>query len=121
MYLFGLECSLAMCPGMGLLDRVCVCVCLAVGAPPLCNRMDCSLPGSSVWNFPGKNTGVGCPFLHQGIVPAQGSNLVFLYHLTHQEGLNFTNSECYGQLQGDLTSSLFIELGPQFAVVIKCY
>ena len=74
-----------------------------------------------LWDFPGKNTGVGCPFLHQGIVPAQGSNLVFLYHLTHQEGLNFTNSECYGQLQGDLTSSLFIELGPQFAVVIKCY
>ena len=26
MYLFGLECSLAMCPGMGLLDNVCVCV-----------------------------------------------------------------------------------------------
>ena len=63
MYLFGLECSLAMCPGMGLLDRVCVCVCLAGGAPPLCNRMDCSLPGSSVWNFPGKKTGVSCHYL----------------------------------------------------------
>ena len=27
----------------------------------LCNTMDCSLPGSScLWDFPGKNTGVGC-------------------------------------------------------------
>ena len=33
----------------------------------LCNSMDCSLPGSSVhpWDFPGKNTGVGCHFLLQ--------------------------------------------------------
>ena len=27
------------------------------------------------WDFPGKNTGVGCHFLHQGIFPTQGSNL----------------------------------------------
>ena len=27
------------------------------------------------WNFPGKNTGVGCHFLLQGIFPTQGSNL----------------------------------------------
>ena len=26
------------------------------------------------WNFPGKNTGVGCHFLLQGIFPTQGSN-----------------------------------------------
>ena len=26
------------------------------------------------WNFPGKNTGVGCHFLLQGIFPSQGSN-----------------------------------------------
>ena len=43
------------------------------------------------WNSPGKNTGVGCLFLIQGIFPAQGSNLGFLhcrqilYHLSHQE------------------------------------
>ena len=30
--------------------------------------MDCSPPGpSSPWDFPGKNTGVGCAFLFQGI------------------------------------------------------
>ena len=27
------------------------------------------------WNFPGKNTGVGCHILLQGIFPNQGSNL----------------------------------------------
>ena len=36
--------------------------------------MDCSPPGSSM-DFPGKNTGVGCHFLLQGIFPTQGSNL----------------------------------------------
>ena len=37
--------------------------------------MDCSLPGSSVhWDSPGKNTGVGCHTLLQGIFPTQGSN-----------------------------------------------
>ena len=42
------------------------------------------------WNFPGKNTGVGCHFLPQGIFLTQGSNpgvsdwRQFLYHLSHQ-------------------------------------
>ena len=31
------------------------------------------------WDFPGKNTAVGCHFLLQGIFPTQGSNL----HLLH--------------------------------------
>ena len=26
------------------------------------------------WNFPGRNTGVRCPFLLQGIFPTQGTN-----------------------------------------------
>ena len=42
------------------------------------------------WDFPGKNTGVGCHFLLQGIFPTQGLNLGLLhcrqtlYHLSHQ-------------------------------------
>ena len=37
---------------------------------------DCCPPGSSVHgDSPGKNTGVGCHFLLQGIFPTQGSNL----------------------------------------------
>ena len=36
----------------------------------LCNPMDCSLPGSFCpWNFLGRNTGAGCHFLLQGILP----------------------------------------------------
>ena len=31
------------------------------------------------WNFPGKNTGVDCHFLLQGIFPTQGSNPSLLY------------------------------------------
>ena len=43
------------------------------------------------WNTPGKNTGVGCHFLLQGIFLTQGSNLgllhcrQILYHLSHQK------------------------------------
>ena len=61
----------------------------------LCDPMDCSPPGSSVHgNSPGKNTGVGCHSLLQGIFPNQGSNLgllncrQILYHLSHQESPN---------------------------------
>ena len=57
----------------------------------LCNTMDCSSPGSSVHgDSPGKNTGVGCHALLQGIFPPQGSNpgllhcRRILYHLSHQ-------------------------------------
>ena len=31
------------------------------------------------WDFPGKNTGVGCPFLLLGIFPTQGSSLRLLH------------------------------------------
>ena len=43
-----------------------------------------------LWDFPGKNIGVGCHFLLQGIFPTQGSNVgllhfkLILYHLSHQ-------------------------------------
>ena len=45
--------------------------------------MDCSLPGSSVHgDFPGKNTGVGCYLLFQGIFSTQGlkPHLLCLLH-----------------------------------------
>ena len=43
--------------------------------PTLCNPMDCSPLGSSVHgDSPGKNTGVGCHALLQGIFPTQGLN-----------------------------------------------
>ena len=55
--------------------------------------MDCSPPGSSVHgDSPGKNTGVGCHVLLQGILPTQGLNpglphcSWILYHLSHLGG-----------------------------------
>ena len=47
-----------------------------------CNPKDCSLSASLCpWNFPGKNTAVGCHFLFQGIFPTQRSNLCLLHLL----------------------------------------
>ena len=58
----------------------------------LCNPTDRHLPGSSVQgDSPGKNTGVGCHALLQGIFPTQGSNPGLLhyrqipYHLSTRE------------------------------------
>ena len=57
----------------------------------LFDLMDCSPPGSSVHvDSPGKNTGVDCRALLQGIFPIHGSNpglshcRQILYHLSHQ-------------------------------------
>ena len=36
------------------------------------------------WNFPGKNTGMGCHFLLQGIFPTHGLNLCLLHFLHWQ-------------------------------------
>ena len=51
--------------------------------PTFCDPMNFSLPGSSVHgDSPGKNTGVGCHALLQGIFQTQGSNpcLLWLLH-----------------------------------------
>ena len=50
---------------------VCVCVCLVTQlCPTLCDPMDCGPPGSSVHgSSSGKNTGVSCHALLQGIFP----------------------------------------------------
>ena len=47
----------------------------------LCPYGLCSPPGSSLcpWDFPGKNAGMGCHFLLQGMFPTQGSNIRLLH------------------------------------------
>ena len=67
------------------------------------------------WNSLGKNTGVGCHFILQGICPSQGSNLgllhcrQILYHLSHQ-GISFkgrcifSNRAWYSLLQPKIQS-----------------
>ena len=67
---------------------------VAPSYPALCNPMDCSCHdtvGHGDGDSSGKNTGVGCYALLQGILPTQGSNPALphcrqiLYHLSHQE------------------------------------
>ena len=75
-------------PGMCLVAQLC---------PTLCHPMDCSPPGSSVHGEPpGKNTGVGCHALLQGLFPTQGSNpglphcKRILYSLSHLEWTKYS-------------------------------
>ena len=60
------------------------CCCLSLSHVQLCGlqpiRFFCP------WDFPGKNRGVGCHFLLQGIFPTQGSNPHLLYLLHWQAG-----------------------------------
>ena len=60
-----------------LLVTVCIMRCVRAkslqSCPTLCDSMYCSPPGSSVHgDSPGKNTGVGCHVLLQGIFPTLG-------------------------------------------------
>ena len=67
-----------------ILKDLCACVC-AQFCPTLCDCMDCSPPDSSCpWDFPGKNTGVGCFFLLQVIFLTQRLNPCLLYLLHRQ-------------------------------------
>ena len=83
----------------------CVCVCVSTVCVCVCSVVSDTLRPQGLqlarllcpWNFPGKNTGVGCYFLLQGIFPTQGSNphllnllqwqmgSVGLYHLGHRQ------------------------------------
>ena len=68
---------------------VCVCVKSLQSCLTLCNPMDCSPPGSSIHgDSPGKNTGVGCHSLLQGIFPTQGLN-PYLLQLLNSYPWNF--------------------------------
>ena len=66
---------------------VCACVLSDFSCVRLCDPMDCSPPCSSVHgDSPGKNTGVGCHLLLQGIFPTWGSNPHLLCLLPWQAG-----------------------------------
>ena len=77
-----------------LVAQSCPTLCDPIEEPNrlLCNPNDGSLTGSSVHgDSPGKNIGVGCHVLLQGIFPIQGSNpdllpcRWILYYLSHKE------------------------------------
>ena len=72
--------------------RLCMCAKSLQLYLTLCGPVDYSPPGSSVHgDSPGKNTGVGCHALLQGVSPTQGLNpglpnyRKILYHLSHGE------------------------------------
>ena len=70
----------------GLLHRI-VHAKLLQSCLTFCDPMDCSLPGSYVHRIsPGKNPGVGCHALLQGIFLTQGSNLHLLRLLQWHAG-----------------------------------
>ena len=54
-----------------LIDNIHNEVLVTQSCPTLCDPVDWRLPGSSPWDLPGKNTGVGC----QGNFLTQGLNL----------------------------------------------
>jgi len=56
------------------------CVLVIQSCRTLCDPIDCSPPRLLCsWNSPGKNTGVGCPFLLQRIFLTQELNPGFLH------------------------------------------
>ena len=60
----------------------------------LCDPMDGSQPGSSVLGHsPGKNAGVGCHALLQGIFPTQGLNHISWVFCTAVESLLLSHRE----------------------------
>ena len=79
------------CLQISLILYVCVCVCVCAQSwPTLCDPMKpARLP--CPWAFSGKNTGVGCHFLLQGIFLAQGSNLSLLHLLHWQADFSLLN------------------------------
>ena len=87
-----------------------LCVLVAQSCPTLCDPMACSPPGTSVHgDSPGKNTGVDCHSLLQGIFPTQGLNpgpphcRRILYHLSHKGNPRILEWVAYPLLQGILT------------------
>ena len=90
-YKFYKNCFILICSDAKLLQ-----LCLT-----LCDPMDCSLPGFSVHGASlGKNTGMGCHDLLQGIFPIQGLNPHLLCLLggffttsTNWEALSDSNSQ----------------------------
>ena len=76
--------------------------------------MDCSPPGSPVkWDSQGKNTGVGCHALLQGIFPTQGLNPCFLLSPVLAGGF-FTTSATWEALLNLCNSATLIELRASF-------
>ena len=73
-----------------------MCALVVQSCPTLCDPMNCSLPGSSVHgDSPGKNIGVSCRALLQGVFPTQGSNPDLLHCRQILYQLSYQGSPCF--------------------------
>ena len=91
----------------------------------LCNPMDHMEPPARLlcpWDSPGKNTGVGCHFLLQGIFLTQGSNwgllhcVQILYCLSRQASL-----KCYLSSFNSLVNFLIWSISQQLQLRINAF
>ena len=105
-------------------QSVCMLVCIVTqSCPTLCNPIDCSLPDSSVHeNSPGKNIGLGCHVLLQGIFQTRESNPGLLhcrqiiYHMNHQgtscKIQGWVNHNLESRLLGEISTTSDMEMIP---------
>ena len=83
--------------------------------------MDCSLPGSSVHDLPGKNTGVGLPF--QSVVLAK--KFVWIFHNILQKSTKFLANSIrvrvsfiYMQCEHEFSFSFSLNIFLNFATLV---
>ena len=69
-------------------------VLVALSCLTLCDPKDC-IACQAPWNSPGKNTGVGCCFVLQGILLTQGSNLCLPHYRQILHHLNPKGSHIF--------------------------
>ena len=76
-----------------------------------------------LWDFPGKNTGVGCHFLLQGIFPTQGLNLglphcrQMLYRLSHHGSCGKTKCSINAGHQARSPGQLMLKPSDRFTLL----
>ena len=94
--------------------------CSTLGNPMAPARLLCQ------WDFPGKNTGVGCHFLLEGIFPIQGSNPGLLhcrqiiFHLSHQRSPTFSQGSPSPSHSLHLQHYLLLPLYTYLIVPVNC-
>ena len=100
-----------------------VIMCLvAQSCPTLCDPMACSPPGSSVHgDSPGKNTGVGCHALLQGIFLTQGSNPGLLHCRQVLYGRAAKEANYMGAMADTLGDSMARQAQPVHLVILRLH
>ena len=97
---------------------LCMFAKLPQSCPTPCKPMDWATRFLCPWGSLGKNTGVGCPALLQGIFPTPELNL-YLLHLPALAGRFFIISDTWETLKVLLPAALFSAdgLGPWFLFI----